>query len=150
MIPLLDRLLLIADLFQRDMARAFEGTDLSTARMAVLWTVHHQGPSTQQSLATALSVTPRNISGLVDALEASGHVARTAHATDRRAHLIALTEQGRSVMERTSVEHEELTATLLGAVAPEDREPLERGLAAITDTLEALLAEASARTDKPR
>ena len=32
-----DRLLLIADLFQRDMARAFDGTGLTTARVHLLW-----------------------------------------------------------------------------------------------------------------
>ena len=59
-----DRLLLIADLFQRDMARAFDGTGLTTARVHLLWVLQHAGPSTQQTLAQLCDVTPRNITGL--------------------------------------------------------------------------------------
>ncbi len=93
---LLDRLLEVGELFQRDMARAFDGTALSSARMRVLWVIHHTGPLTQQSLATHLEVTPRNISGLVDALEATGFVARGPHPTDRRATLVTLTASRRA------------------------------------------------------
>ena len=50
----LDRLLEIGELFQHDMARAFEGTSLTPARVRVLWELSHAGPMTQQALATRL------------------------------------------------------------------------------------------------
>lgn len=140
---LLDRLLLIADLFERDMARAFAGTSLSSARMAVLWTVHHSGPVSQQTVAEALHVSPRNVSALVDALESAGYARRAAHPSDRRAFLVELTETGTALMETTAREHEELSATLLGAVDVADRPALERGLGAISDRLAELMAAAS-------
>lgn len=140
---LLDRLLLIADLFERDMARAFAGTPLSSARMAVLWTVHHAGPLPQHAVAEALQVSPRNISALVDALEGAGYVRRAPHPDDRRAFLIELTDTGAELMEITAAEHRELSATLLDAVAPADREAVERGLDAISDRLATLLAAAT-------
>ncbi len=40
---------------------------------------------TQRALADALQVTPRNVTGLVDALADSGFVERAPHPTDRRA-----------------------------------------------------------------
>ena len=83
-ITILDRLLLIGALFDRDMARAFAGTPLSAARMRVLWVVHHSGPLTQQALAHALDVSPRNITALVDVLEEAGYLARAPHPSDRR------------------------------------------------------------------
>ena len=139
---LLDRLLLIADLFQRDMARTFAGTELSGARMAVLWVVHHSGPVTQQTLAAALDVTPRNISALVDAMEAAGYVHRAPHPSDRRAHLVELTDAGAELMAETTREHAELSGRLLDAVDPEDRHALERGLDAIATRLAQLIADA--------
>ena len=139
---LLDRLLLISELFQRDLERAFTGTSLSTARMHVLWVLQHEGPVTQQTLAERLEVTPRNISGLVDALEETGYVRRGPHPTDRRAHLVALTSEGVTLMERTSHEHAELSATLFEAVEPRDREALERGLDAVAARFAELLAAA--------
>jgi len=139
---LLDRLLHIADLFQKDMARAFNGTGLTEARVHVLWVLQHTGPTTQQSLAEQLAVSPRNISGLVDGLEKSGHVRRMPHPTDRRALLVVLTETAIETMTRMQREHAELNATLLAAIAPEDREAVERGVAALADHLAVLVAKA--------
>jgi DNA-binding MarR family transcriptional regulator len=99
MIPeptLLDRLLEIGELFQRDLAREFAGTSLTTARTRVLWDLAHAGPSTQRGLATRLEVSARNITGLVDALEEAGYVERAPHPTDRRATLVSLTPAAES------------------------------------------------------
>ena len=56
--------------------------------------LHRMGPSNQRTLAEALQVTPRNITGLVDALEDTGLVARSRQPDDRRATLVSLTEAG--------------------------------------------------------
>lgn len=140
---LLDRLLQIGELFQRDMTRAFDGTGLTTARVHLLWVLQHAGPSTQRDLARLCEVTPRNITGLVDGLEESGHVRRAPHPTDRRAVLVELTASAAETMARMQQEHAELNDTLLAAVAPKDRAALERGIAAIASHLESLVAEAA-------
>lgn len=141
---LLDRLLQIGDLFHRDMARAFDGTGLTTARVHLLWVLQHAGPSTQQTLARLCEVSPRNITGLVDALVASGHVRRAPHPSDRRAVLVELTATAADTMAQMQKEHEALNATLLAAVAPEDRAAVERGIGAIAMHLESLVAQAAA------
>ena len=141
----LDRLLEIGELFQHDMARAFEGTSLTPARVRVLWELSHAGPMTQQALATRLEVSARNITGLVDALEAGGHVARSPHPTDRRATIVSLTAQAHRRMHEMQREHAELTADLLAAVAPADRPALERGIDAIAARLRELVAAEEAR-----
>lgn len=138
-----DRLLLIADLFQRDMARAFDGTGLTTARVHLLWVLQHAGPSTQQALAQLCEVTPRNITGLVDALEKSGHVRRTPHPTDRRAVLVELTDTATETMARMQEEHAQLNETLLSAIEPSDRAAVERGLSAVAAHLEHLVTTAA-------
>lgn len=139
---LLDRLLQIADLFEKDMARAFEGTGLTPARVHLLWALQHHGPSTQQVLSRICGVTPRNITALVDALEKTGHVRRTPHPDDRRAVLVELTPEAIETMTRMQKEHADLDESLLSAVAPEDRGAVQRGVAAIAAHLEALVAEA--------
>lgn len=144
-VTVLDRLLQIGELFQRDLANHFTGTALSTARIRVLWELVHLGPSTQQTLATRLEVSARNVTTLVDALETAGYVRRTPHPTDRRATIVELTAEANDFMTRMQRDHAELSATLLGAVAPEDRAAVERGLAAIAERLTALVADDEAR-----
>src|SRR5260221_4585832 len=67
---------------------------LTPARAEVLWVLHGTGPRTQRELSRILKCTPRNVTGLVDALEAAGFIERTAHPTDRRAIIGRLSEQG--------------------------------------------------------
>ena len=144
-ITVLDRLLEIGELFQKDMARAFDGTPLTSARTRVLWELQHTGPSTQHVLAERLEVSPRNITGLVDALEGGGYVTRSAHPTDRRATIVSLTAAAQRMMAEMQREHAELTDDLLGAVEPADRAALERGVDAIAARLRELVAAEEAR-----
>jgi DNA-binding MarR family transcriptional regulator len=67
---------------------------LTRARAELIWRLLQQGPMTQQALSRLLRCTPRNVTGLVDALQTVGLVSRKPHPTDRRATLVHLTEQG--------------------------------------------------------
>lgn len=116
-----DRLLEIALLIQQDMAHAFAGTALTAARVHLLWELQRLGPSTQQALATALDVSPRNVTGLVDALEPAGYVERRPHPTDRRATLVTLTGSGAETMAQMARERQQVATEL---VADLDREAL--------------------------
>ncbi|HEY5846829.1 MAG TPA: MarR family transcriptional regulator [Microlunatus sp.] len=93
-----DRLIEIALLIQDDLARSLPEAGLTVARTHLLWEVHRSGPTTQQSLAAALKVSPRNVTGLVDALETDGFVERRPHPGDRRATLVTLTDLGLQTM----------------------------------------------------
>ena len=139
-ITILDRLLEVSEMFQRDMANAFAGTPLTPSRVRVLWELAASGPSSQHALATRLEVSPRNITGLVDALEAGGYVARSPHPTDRRSIIVSLGASAHEMMRTMQQEHAELSAELLGAVAPADRDALVRGIDAIADRLRDLIA----------
>jgi DNA-binding MarR family transcriptional regulator len=77
-----------------------------------MWTLHHQGPMTQRELSQALRCSPRNVTGLLDALQATGFVAREPHPTDRRATLVRLTARGTTTVSKWSAEYEEFAATL--------------------------------------
>lgn len=139
-ITVLDRLLEVSELFQKDMARAFDGTPLTPSRTRLLWELAASGSSTQHALATRLEVSPRNITGLVDALETGGYVTRSPHPSDRRAIIVSLTASAHEMMREMQHDHAQLSADLLGAVAPADRDALLRGIDAIAVRLHELIA----------
>jgi DNA-binding MarR family transcriptional regulator len=64
---------------------------LSAQRLRLLNIVHCHGPQKMADLADALAVTPRNVTALVDGLEAEGLIRRLPHSTDRRVTLVELT-----------------------------------------------------------
>ncbi len=114
----LDRLLALTVILGDDMAGALAAQGLTTARAHLLWVVHHGGPSTQRALADALAVSARNVTGLVDGLVASGHVAREPHPADRRATLVTLTAGGKRLMTRMAEDHRQLAHRLFGDLTP--------------------------------
>src|SRR5690242_5709524 len=118
----------LADLVQRDTAESFVGTALTTSRVHLLWVVHQAGPSTQQSLAAALNVSPRNVTGLVDALESASYVERMPHPTDRRVRLVTLTSLGDRTMREMSVQREKLAADLVAGLGEADQRALASAL----------------------
>lgn len=113
-----DQLLAVALLLQQDLARSFEGTALTPSRTHLLWELHRLGPSTQRALAAALSVTPRNVTGLVDALETAGHLERRPHPSDRRATLVTLIDLGAATMAVMAAGREAVAAELMAGIEP--------------------------------
>ena len=113
-------------LLNEDATRGVAKVGLTLPRVHLTWLLHQQGPQTQRALADAMKVTPRNVTGLVDALTDTGFVARGPHPTDRRATLVSLTDHGAETMAAMDREHDAL-AQLLFADMPE-REAFAGGL----------------------
>lgn len=140
-------LLALSDLLSKDMAIQFERQGLTPARTHLLWELHQRGPVTQQTIAEALDVSPRNVTSLVDALVQSGHVRRESHPGDRRAFLITLTDQGAAATARMAREHAELAAELFGALPADDRAATERVLRRASERLTELFDTHYGRKD---
>lgn len=96
MVQAMGRLFELAAVMGDVMERGLTDRGLTRARAEVVWQVHARGPQTQRALSQALGCTPRNVTGLLDALEADGYVTRGPHPEDRRATVVTLTGQGRS------------------------------------------------------
>jgi DNA-binding MarR family transcriptional regulator len=90
----LEQLFELAVLLVDGMESGLSERGLTRARAELIWRLQRQGPMTQRELSQALQCTPRNVTGLVDALQADGYVLREPHPTDRRATLVQLTERG--------------------------------------------------------
>jgi DNA-binding MarR family transcriptional regulator len=129
----LGRTLELAVLVNEDMDRALAADGLTRSRAHVLFELHHRGPVPQRTLAGALQVSARNITGMVDALVATGFVTREPHPTDRRATLVTPTEHGRRTAATLAHGRHELAAALFGDLPP-DR------LATYTEMLDLVLA----------
>jgi DNA-binding MarR family transcriptional regulator len=138
-VHLLDRVLEIALLIQADLDRELGRHGLTSSRTHLLWELHRLGPSTQQALAAALQVSARNVTGLVDALEAGGFVARGPHPTDRRATLVSLTKRGTKIMKKMERDRREFAAQLVEGFEPDGLAQLSHGLDALTERLRVVL-----------
>lgn len=94
---IVDRLFELAAVLGELMNRRLADSGLTPARGEVIWLLHRHGQLTQRQLSDILDCTPRNVTGLVDALEDADLVARTRHPTDRRAILVSLTTRGQAL-----------------------------------------------------
>lgn len=106
----------LADLMDQGVA----ANGLTRARAGVIWHLYRHGPAFQRELSQALGVTPRNVTGLVDALEATGFVARSPHPTDRRATVVSLTNQGQSAAAVMQAGRDRFAAELFGHISSSD------------------------------
>jgi DNA-binding MarR family transcriptional regulator len=92
---------------------------LGFARGRVLWALAESGPVLMRALSQALGISPRTVTGLIDALEADGWVTRSAHPADRRATIISLAPAAEATLARLRDSYEGLAHDLLGDL-PED------------------------------
>jgi DNA-binding MarR family transcriptional regulator len=142
----LERLFAFAVTVEQYMQAGLVARGLTRARATVIWQLHRQGPITQQQLARTIGVTPRNITALLDGLQASGFVQRDPHPTDRRAVLVSLADAGAAVTRELSADYEAGSAQLFAGLPAEQ----VRQFLTTVDTLTARLApNAQAATDDP-
>jgi len=107
---------------------------LTPARAEVLWVLHRTGPRTQRELSQVLKCTPRNVTGLVDALAGAGFVQRTAHPTDRRAVMVRLSDKGQSLIAGWGADRAHGTTHVLGGIPADE-------LATFSTVLERVLTQ---------
>lgn len=126
-------LIQVAMAFNDDMSRSFARDGLTGARAHALWELRRTGPITQRTLADALGVTARTVTGLVDGMVATGFVTREPHPTDRRATLVSLTERGTASMAQMTRDHQGLARLLFEQL--DDFEAFAAGLTHVLNQL---------------
>jgi DNA-binding MarR family transcriptional regulator len=77
-----------------------EELGLTTRMWGALNVLDAEGALTQQALGKCTGIDPSSMVSTVDDLEAAGLVGRRRHPSDRRAHAIHITEQGRETLGR--------------------------------------------------
>lgn len=97
---------------------------LSMGAMAVLAALHREGDLTLGELAAHERVQPPSMTRTVTCLEEAGHVRRGPHATDRRAVVVTLTDQGRATLMADRRRRDEWLSRRLRDLDPAEREAL--------------------------
>jgi DNA-binding MarR family transcriptional regulator len=139
----LDRVLELTVLLNDDMTRDLARRGLTASRAHLLWELRARSRSTQQALAEALGVTPRTITGLVDALEETGFVTREPHPGDRRATLVAFTKHGERAAKALERDHIDLARKLFGDMPETTFRGFTRGLDTVLERFREVLATAN-------
>ncbi len=141
----LERLFAFAVTVEQYMQAGLVARGLTRARATVIWQLHRQGPVTQQQLARTIGVTPRNITALLDGLQASGFVQRDPHPSDRRAVLVSLTGAGAVVTRQLAADYEAGSAQLFAGMPGEQ---VRQFLTTVDTLTERLASTAHAATDR--
>jgi DNA-binding MarR family transcriptional regulator len=92
-------------------------------------------------ISAELDVTARNVTALVDGLEADGLVRRVPHPTDRRATVIELTPAGAGVGCKVLAPFHEKVAGLFRELTPADQRELLRLMESLLVSLQRRAAE---------
>ena len=119
------------------------------ARGRVLWALRETGPVVMRALSQRLGISPRTVTGLIDALEADGWVTRAPHPDDRRATLISITPAARAALTTLRESYEGLARDLLNDINPADLAACQSVLGTIQQRLPDVVAARVAATPPP-
>jgi DNA-binding MarR family transcriptional regulator len=119
------------------------------ARGRVLWALQESGPVVMRALSQQLGISPRTVTGLIDALEADGWVTRSPHPDDRRATIIAITPTAQAALSTLRSSYEGLAHDLLAGIDPADLARCQSVLGAIQDRLPDVVGARTAATPPP-
>lgn len=110
----------------RRLRRMRADSSLSLGQLAALGTLDRHGPMTPGELAAHERVQPPSMTRIVKALEETGYVTRTPHATDGRQVVVALTAEGVHLLKEDRRQREAWLTQRLRDLDPDDRELLHR------------------------
>ena len=118
----------------RRLRRMRADTTLSLGQLAALGTLDRHGPKTPSELAAHERVQPPSMTRIVKALEESGYVTRSPHATDGRQVVVSLTPTAQDLLKEDRKQREAWLARRLAELSHEERELLHRA-AEVVDRL---------------
>jgi DNA-binding MarR family transcriptional regulator len=134
--------------YMKWLGAGIEGT--TYARMRLLKALQVHGPQIMTVLSDWLAVTPRNVTVLVDGLEAEGLVRRVPHPEDRRATIVELTDDGEAVITAAHAQHTERAAALFSSLDENDQAALLVLIRRLTEQLVATGADEGCAVHLPR
>ncbi len=96
-----------------------------TVRQLMLLSYLRAGaPALQQQLCESLWLDPNNCVLLLNELEEIGYVERRRDPTDRRRHMVDITDEGRAALERGERAQESLEDQILAGLSDQERATL--------------------------
>ncbi|MCI0688747.1 MAG: MarR family transcriptional regulator [Sporichthyaceae bacterium] len=99
---------------------------LSLSQLGVLGMLERHGPQTPRELADHEKVSPPSMTKLLAALAERGFILRTAHPSDGRQHLVALTDEAVEMIREDRRRHDAWLAQRLAELSPAERATLRQ------------------------
>lgn len=132
------RLARLHQLIGTQLRSTFSAHGLDAPSFDVLATLRRSGPPyrlTPTELMKSAMVTSGAITQRLDRLETRGMVARTRHESDGRGVYVALTDQGRALIDRVLPHHINTENRLLAGLSTTDRNTLAATLRNLLESL---------------
>jgi DNA-binding MarR family transcriptional regulator len=130
------RLSRLSRLVDIELRRTFGEHGLDAASFDVLATLRRSGPLTPSALMASSMVTSGAITQRVDRLAARGLVTRVPSESDGRSLEVALTAEGRALIDRALPDHVATEHRVLSALSRRERDELADTLRALLESLE--------------
>jgi DNA-binding MarR family transcriptional regulator len=92
-------------------------------------------------LSQRMMVTNGNVTGLVDRLVTEGVITRTRQKSDRRSHIVSMTEKGRRQFAKMAKEHENWIAGMFGDLSQNEFTALTKLLGKLKASVRSAIAE---------
>ncbi len=124
----------VARQLRRQSTRTVAPWDITPGQARALAVLTHATAIRLSDLADRLHIAPRSTTEVVDGLEERGLVERQADPTDRRATLIALTEEGSKVAEAIRLARSAEAEAFFGTLSASDQAHLSRILAQLRES----------------
>jgi MarR family transcriptional regulator, organic hydroperoxide resistance regulator len=105
--------------------------NLTIAQLKSLMFIRYRGQTNFKTLASALRVSPPNVTGIVDRLVEQGLVSREDNPENRRMQILKVTEKGERLTGELMERGDTYLYTTLDRMKTEDLECLSRGMAAL-------------------
>ncbi len=112
---------------------AWMDLSLTIGQLKSLFFIDFEGSTNFKKLATALGVTPPNVTGIVDRLVEQGLVSREENPEDRRMLLLKTTEKGRDLLVKLRASRISRMSDMLAKLSLEEMSALAEGLRALVN-----------------
>ncbi len=110
----------------KQFASRLEQLGLTTRMWGALNVLDHEGAITQHTLGKCTGIDPSSMVATIDDLEAAGLVERRRHPSDRRAHAVHLTAEGRATLARGRRLARQAQEDLLSPLNADERKQLHQ------------------------
>ena len=97
---------------------SFAALDIGLTDFVILEMLLHKGPQKVSDIGRRVGLTSGAITAAVDRSEKQGLVARGFDAEDRRSRVVALTPEGRTLIEKAFARHGEAMEDAMSALTP--------------------------------
>ncbi len=115
---------------------AWMGINLTIAQVKSLFFIADEGSVNFRKLASAMKVTPSNVTGIIDRLVEQGLVTRNENPDDRRMLMLELTEKGQTLITNLREKRSTQISTVLDSMTEDELSAVAKGFGLLRKAVE--------------